>query len=82
VTVRSRSTIRPADDGGRHSRVADQAFDEGLSGHGSVLCAGGRDGCYEQRNGLVTSNELIWGDYYFLLETLLALDDVIRPGTL
>ena len=47
-----------------------------LAAHGGL-----RDGCYEQRNGLATSNELIWGDY-FLLEALLALDEVIRPGTL
>ena len=47
-----------------------------LAAHGGL-----RDGCYEQRNGLATSNELIWGDY-FLLEALLVLDEAIRPGTL
>jgi unsaturated chondroitin disaccharide hydrolase len=47
-----------------------------LAAHGGL-----RDGCYEQRNGLATSHELIWGDY-FLLEALLALDEVIRPRTL
>lgn len=47
-----------------------------LAAHGGL-----RDGCYEQRNRLATSNELIWGDY-FLLEALLALDGVISPGIL
>jgi unsaturated chondroitin disaccharide hydrolase len=47
-----------------------------LADHGGL-----RDGSYEQRNGLATSDELIWGDY-FLLEAPLTLDGVIRPGTL
>jgi unsaturated chondroitin disaccharide hydrolase len=47
-----------------------------LAAHGGL-----RDGCYDQRNGLATSNELVWGDY-FLLEALLALDGVIDPGLL
>lgn len=57
-------------------RIIDALAARHLAAHGGL-----RDGCYEQRNGLATSNELIWGDY-FLLEALLALDGVIRPGTL
>jgi unsaturated chondroitin disaccharide hydrolase len=37
--------------------------------HGALI-----DGCYNQRKGVATSNELIWGDY-FMLEAALALDD-------
>ncbi|HEX2819730.1 MAG TPA: hypothetical protein VHO07_06125 [Streptosporangiaceae bacterium] len=66
--------------GGRYRAAAEHITDalaaRHLAAHGGL-----RDGCYEQRNGLATSNELIWGDY-FLLEALLALDDVIRPGPL
>ena len=69
-----------ATDGGRYRAAAEHICDALAARH--LAADGGlRDGCYEQRNGLATSNELIWGDY-FLLEALLALDDVIRPGTL
>lgn len=37
-----------------------------------------RDGCYNQRIGLATANELIWGDY-FLFESLGVLDGAIEP---
>jgi unsaturated chondroitin disaccharide hydrolase len=57
-------------------RIIDALAARHLAAHGGL-----RDGCYEQRNGLATSHELIWGDY-FLLEALLALDQVIRPATL
>jgi unsaturated chondroitin disaccharide hydrolase len=69
-----------AANGDRYRAAAEHIIDaltaRHLAAHGGL-----RDGCYEQRNGLATSNELIWGDY-FLLEALLALDGVIRPGTL
>ncbi|MGA8459876.1 MAG: hypothetical protein WB800_31055 [Streptosporangiaceae bacterium] len=69
-----------AANGGQYRAAAEHIIDalaaRHLAAHGGL-----RDGCYEQRNGIATSNELIWGDY-FLLEALLALDGVIRPGTL
>ena len=43
MTSRSRSTVSHADDGGRQSRVVNQALWRGLSGHGSVICVGGGD---------------------------------------
>jgi unsaturated chondroitin disaccharide hydrolase len=39
-----------------------------INAHGGLI-----DGCYSLPEGLATSNELIWGDY-FMLETALALD--------
>ena len=70
----------PAASGDQYRAAAEHIIDaltaRHLAAHGGL-----RDGCYEQRNRLATSNELIWGDY-FLLEALLALDEVIRPGTL
>jgi hypothetical protein len=39
------------------------------------------DGCYDQHQNLATASEPIWGDY-FLLEALLALDGVVKPGAL
>jgi len=40
-----------------------------------------RGGCYGQRNGVATSNELVWGAC-FLLEALLGLDGTINPSLL
>lgn len=40
-----------------------------------ILAAGG---CYNRRMGLATSNELIWGDYFFF-EALLVLEGVVEP---
>lgn len=39
------------------------------------------DGCYNQRLGIATRHELIWGDYY-LLETLAGLSGTIKPSAL
>jgi unsaturated chondroitin disaccharide hydrolase len=39
------------------------------------------DGCYNERIGLATSHELIWGDY-FLLESLLVLEGRLDPTAL
>jgi unsaturated chondroitin disaccharide hydrolase len=51
---------------------AEQSVDALVLGH---LTSSGilTDGCYNQRIGLATSNELIWGDY-FLFEALCVLD--------
>jgi hypothetical protein len=57
-------------------RIVNALAERHLTQHGGL-----RDGCYDQHQKLATANELIWGDY-FLLEALLALDGVIRPGTL
>jgi unsaturated chondroitin disaccharide hydrolase len=62
-------------------RVAAEHIVDALAARHLAPHGGLRDGCYEHRNSLATSNELIWGDY-FLLEALLALDEVIRPATL
>lgn len=67
--------------GGSHYREAAAATlaalsDNHLNDHGGLI-----HGCYDQRNGLATSNELIWGDYY-LLETALALDGTINTARL
>jgi unsaturated chondroitin disaccharide hydrolase len=64
----------------RYRAAAEQIIDA-LAGRHLAAHGGLRDGCYERRNRLATSNELIWGDY-FLLEALLVLGEVIRPGTL
>jgi unsaturated chondroitin disaccharide hydrolase len=39
------------------------------------------DGCYNNRIGLATSSELVWGDY-FLLEALLELEGVLETNRL
>jgi unsaturated chondroitin disaccharide hydrolase len=57
-------------------RIVDALAERHLARHGGL-----RDGCYDQHHKLATASELIWGDY-FLLEALLALDGVIKPGTL
>jgi unsaturated chondroitin disaccharide hydrolase len=56
--------------------IVDALAERHLARHGGL-----GDGCYDQHQNLATANELIWGDY-FLLEALLALDGVIKPGTL
>jgi unsaturated chondroitin disaccharide hydrolase len=62
-------------------RTAAEQITTALAARHQAAHGGLRDGCYEQRNGLATAHELIWGDYFFL-EALLALDDVISPGML
>ena len=57
-------------------RIVDALAERHLTRHGGLS-----DGCYDQHQNLATASELIWGDY-FLLEALLALDGVIKPGTL
>jgi unsaturated chondroitin disaccharide hydrolase len=57
-------------------RIVDALAEHHLAGPGGLS-----DGCYDQHQNLATASELIWGDY-FLLEALLALDGVIKPGTL
>jgi unsaturated chondroitin disaccharide hydrolase len=57
-------------------RIVDALAERHLAPHGGLL-----DGCYDQHQNLATASELIWGDY-FLLEALLALDGVVKPGTL
>ncbi|MEP7025924.1 MAG: glycoside hydrolase family 88 protein, partial [Actinomycetota bacterium] len=59
--------------GDQYRDAARQTLDalsaEHTNEHGALV-----GGCYNQRRGLATSNELIWGDY-FMLEAALALDD-------
>jgi unsaturated chondroitin disaccharide hydrolase len=57
-------------------RTVDALAERHLDRHGGL-----RDGCYDQHQNLATANELIWGDY-FLLEALLALNGIIKPGAL
>ena len=57
-------------------RIIDALAERHLTRHGGL-----GDGCYDQPHNLATASELIWGDY-FLLEALLALNGVIKPGTL
>ncbi len=58
--------------GDRYRQAAQDALHalstQHISAHGGLI-----DGCYSLPEGLATSNELIWGDY-FMLETALALD--------
>jgi unsaturated chondroitin disaccharide hydrolase len=57
-------------------RIINALAERHLARHGGL-----QGGCYDQHQKLATANELIWGDY-FLLEALLTLDGVIKPGTL
>jgi hypothetical protein len=57
-------------------RIIDALAERHLTRHGGL-----GDACYDQPHNLATASELIWGDY-FLLEALLALTGVIKPGTL
>jgi unsaturated chondroitin disaccharide hydrolase len=57
-------------------RIIDALVERHLTPHGGL-----GDGCYDQPHNLSTASELIWGDY-FLLEALLALSGVIKPGSL
>ncbi len=57
-------------------RIVDALAERHLAPHGGLS-----DGCYDQRQNLATASELIWGDY-FLLEALLALDGIVKPGAL
>jgi unsaturated chondroitin disaccharide hydrolase len=66
--------------GGRYRTAAERIVDA-LAGRHLARHGGLGDGCYDQHQNLATASELIWGDY-FLLEALLALDGVIKAGTL
>ena len=67
--------------GDRRYRAAAERIVDALAERHLARDGGLRDGCYDQHHKLATASELIWGDY-FLLEALLALDGVIKPGTL
>jgi hypothetical protein len=81
AAIAAAALLKLAAANGNQYRAAAEHVIDALAARHLAAHGGLRDGCYEQRNGLATSNELIWGDY-FLLEALLALDGVIRPGTL
>ena len=81
AAIAAAALLKLAAASGDRYRAAAEHIIEALAARHLAAHGGLRDGCYEQRNGLATSNELIWGDY-FLLEAVLALDGTINPESL
>jgi unsaturated chondroitin disaccharide hydrolase len=81
AAIAAAALLKLAAANGDHYRAAAEHIINALAARHLAAHGGLRDGCYEQRTGLATSHELIWGDY-FMLEALLALDEMIRPATL
>jgi unsaturated chondroitin disaccharide hydrolase len=81
AAIAATALLKLAATSGNRYRAAAEHIVDALAARHLAAHGGLRDGCYEQRNGLATSNELVWGDY-FLLEALLALDGIISPGAL
>lgn len=73
-------------DGGVYESAAERMLDTLLARHfdagkESPTLGALRDGCFNNREGVATAHELIWGDY-FLFEALCALDGVVDTSKL